>query len=107
MERPRRPGPQGDAVTSLTKKQRQEAIIAGGGICWLCNLPVRRPTIDHVIPSAVFRVTGPYPYGVNNPINLRIAHGRCNSYRGCRMDIDTVRRELAAALARKNDGENT
>lgn len=61
---------------------RREIYVAGGGVCWLCNQPVKyeQMHVDHVVPlskggSHVFE-------------NLRPAHARCNRQKGSKLPDD-------------------
>ena len=72
------------------------------GICWICGQP-GADTADHLLPRALG--------GPDTLDNLRAAHHntgpRCNRIRSDRMDVATVRAEIAAAQTRTTPTPNT
>lgn len=63
-----------------------DLVARSGGTCWLCGEQVdldgprtapAAPTVDHVVPRA--------EGGTSDPVNLRLAHRRCNGARGSRI----------------------
>lgn len=70
-----------------------------GGICHLCHQP-GADSADHLLPRSLG--------GKDTMSNLAAVHHntgqRCNRYRGDRIDLDSVRAELAAARGTVSTG---
>jgi 5-methylcytosine-specific restriction endonuclease McrA len=61
----------------MVARLRDLVVAEYGDTCWLCRRPILGTvTVDHVIPRSLG--------GTNDLVNLRPAHGRCNSSRGNR-----------------------
>ncbi|MFI5955825.1 HNH endonuclease [Cryptosporangium sp. NPDC051539] len=65
------------------RRLRDLVLAASGGICALCGLPGAN-SVDHIVPLS----KGGAPMA---PSNLRAAHSTCNSKRGNRMQLRTVK----------------
>ena len=62
----------------------RRAVLDESDICWLCGLP-GADTVDHILPLV------DHPELAHDRSNLAPAHGRCNSRKGRRTDINLVR----------------
>lgn len=68
------PQPKGDPRNGHRYRTAVANMLANNDMCWLCGHPGAR-TADHVISVRDWlRIHGSYA-GVNNPANLRPAHG--------------------------------
>ena len=71
------PQPRGDPRNGHRYRTTVATMLANNDMCWLCRHPGAR-TADHVISvKAWLRLFGSYA-GVNDPANLRPAHGTNN-----------------------------
>jgi 5-methylcytosine-specific restriction endonuclease McrA len=82
-------------LSSPAWKKTRAAILASGGVCWLCGHP-GADTVDHVVPLS-------QGGALLDPANLRPAHGRARPEYGCQGNYGRGNRPPKPPLKRSRD----